>query len=470
MDYYFQEQVRWTLGFENPNKTGALVASCLPLLWLLYKIAGRIGRSGLRRAAMWLASVALCGGWWVLFKTYSRGGIVAAACGFAYLGWRSWRGPSGTPRGKAGALALALAVGALFFSTAAAERSTQWVGRREGSVENRYTLWQGGLRMIAAIPQGVGRGHSGEFYMQWFQPLDGATRYRTLVNSYLTFAAENGLLALAAASFFALLIWLAPRRNPPGSLAEEIACACRAALIAFAVAGFFSTTMEEGRLWIVPGIAAGSLLAMIAWQRSWPIPKRTSLAAATAAATLCGALWLAGWSLGRADDLRVVRRGARVELHPASSTAPAIHVLLDPEVLGRNFGKLMRRLALHRRGPVVVSPSENAIPGGQIVVAVGRAVDGATWPPARRLVLLAPAPIDAERARKILSSSRPALLLLPGFDEDGRAAFWQEMADEHRAGEKPRCETLDGVGTQVEWAWEQVLSSVKRFTAPQEPR
>ncbi len=56
----------------------------------------------------------------------------------------------------------------------------------------------------------------------------------------------------------------------------------------------------------------------------------------------------------------------------------------------------------------------------------------------------------------ILSSDSKVLILLPAFDEDGRVDFWN-----NRAGLGTRAVILPGVGTQVEWAWEEAIEAIR---------
>ena len=41
-DYYYGEMLRWSFGFENPNKAAVVFACLIPLLW-----AGWLGAFGL---------------------------------------------------------------------------------------------------------------------------------------------------------------------------------------------------------------------------------------------------------------------------------------------------------------------------------------------------------------------------------------------------------------------------------------
>jgi len=466
MDYYFQDQVRWTFGFDNPNKAAALLASCLPLLWILYRLAWKPGRLWLRWIAVPLTGAALCAGWWLLFKTYSRGGIVAAGVAFGYLLWRSWRIDKRewlTIRCGV-ALLLTVIVGALFVSTAAARRSAQWIEKREGSVENRLDLWKGGLRMAAQIPQGVGRGNSGEAYMQWFQPIESTPRYRTLVNSYLTFLVEQGLAVFALVIFAATALWNGTNRSE-GSGASLVAVAgLRASIVAFLVAGFFSTTMEDRWLWIVPGLSLAGLLSFAA---KGITKTRFRVAGAWATAVtiaLCAGVFLSGHALSRREMLEVSRVGESIRISPKSET-PRRHlaVLVDRNVLGADYGKLLRRLAESEGASIVVNGNPSDASECDILLASGDSVQKLGLNAAPKLVLVAPSACDPVLARQLLHHNAGVTILQPAFDEDGRVDFWETQTRQLKEAQKVHCEVLDNVGTHVEWAWDQVIACIHRL-------
>ena len=102
MQYFFNDHLRWSLGFETPNQGGTLVATVLPWLWVLtLLVLGRLrslqGRSRWCWRLLAVFFVALeCVATWALVKTYSRGalvGVVAAlglAAGLSL--WVAWRG------------------------------------------------------------------------------------------------------------------------------------------------------------------------------------------------------------------------------------------------------------------------------------------------------------------------------------------------------------------------------------------
>ena len=465
MEYYFQDQLRWTFGFDNPNKAAALIASLLPLAWLLANALSQFKRPALNWIGMLAGVAILCAGWWLLFKTYSRGGIVAAVVAFAYIGFckresmwklRLW------------ILACVVVIATLFLSTHAAERSVGWIVNHEGSVENRFTLWKGGLEMLATNPQGVGSGNSGLFYMQWYQPLEMTARYRTMVNSYLTFAVERGLWIFAASCFLAFGIWNAASRTHHAGFMQDVVTTLKASVLAFAVAGLFSTTMEEAKLWIWPALCMAGLAALVLVEMrkiSWGGVIKQS---AVICIVLCGTIYASGLALQRNEPLKIHldnKQNGTVTIEPAqksSRSATTVRVLVDEEVMGQDYGKLLRRLATGSGLRVVTSESPDASLPQETLLVSGQCVGRLQNLKNQNLVFLAPARISGDDAANLLRSATTVKLLLPGFDEDGRAAFWYDAAKDAKPPASIKTVSLDGVGTEVEWAWEAVVQQFKR--------
>ncbi|MEI6561245.1 MAG: O-antigen ligase family protein [Verrucomicrobiota bacterium] len=458
VEYYFQDQLRWSFGFENPNKAAALIASLLPLLWVIAQSGWRIKRATVKWPLAVLGAGAICAGWWLLFMTFSRGGIVAAAVGFLYIGWRErhvlFARDNRTRQTVMIATVLGIAV--LFAATNAAERSTQWVANREGSVENRFELWCGGLQMIAQIPQGVGQGKSGSAYMQWFQPLDSTTRYRTLVNSYLTFAVEQGIGIFALAVFGAAMFWHWSDVSRDAKWIDALMTGSRGSLAAFAVAGFFSTTMEEWVLWAVPVACAFALLVGTIRSRDRRFIGAVVLAAAVISLVSCVGLYASGWIVTAKQPVRISYFGEKVNIESVGGAHGRDFIFcVDETVLGEDYGKLLRRLAIDRNATVHVNGTiQNQ---NQVFVATGETVSRlSSENPDISLVLIAPTRIEPDVAKEILRKAKSVMLFTSSFDDDGRVAFWKEAAAE--TGVKPL--EIEGVGSQVESAWDELMKKL----------
>ncbi|MDR1305926.1 MAG: O-antigen ligase family protein [Verrucomicrobiales bacterium] len=351
MDFYYQGLLRWSYGFENPNKAAALIASLLPFCLLAFNAETRRARS------WWLwgtGLLLLLGGWWLLIKTYSRGGVVAAAVSQGYVLWclrtviyRHWR------QVMLGGLLMVAALTVMFIVSGLGARHVESVG--DASVQNRLALWRGGLAMLADAPLGVGAGKSGQFYMDWYQPLTATAGYRTMVNSFLTFATEQGLMMLGLCLAGLLVFWkITTHHFQPRIDTDEhrlMKTAAAGSLLAFLVAGFFSTTMESWVLWLPPS-AAVALLATVFWrsEKNWPLLVRRALVGGAAALTMTGLLYGAGcWERSR-DGVRRsfdFRNGELAAVHlrgQQSLTMGHVTLWADAEVLGAAHGKEMRQI------------------------------------------------------------------------------------------------------------------------------
>ena len=95
-------------------------------------------------------------------------------------------------------------------------------------------------------------------------------------------------------------------------------------------------------------------------------------------------------------------------------------------------------------------------------VLAGDAVNGSLPNESTPLLLLAPSNMDETSARSILRRKSRVVLLLPEIDEDGHSSFWGALAEQN-----PRdgliCQDLSGVGTQVDWAWNEVVTVIRQL-------
>jgi hypothetical protein len=467
VEFYYQDQLRWSLGFENPNKAAALLASLLPLLWIPYALTWRLKPPGARRMALFASGIALLAGWFLLIKTYSRGGIVAAFAGFVYIGWQNRRLLCLKAARLWTTAAIGVIIASVFLTTGAAQRTTGWIASREGSVDNRFELWKGALRMIAAVPQGVGAGNSGEIYMQWFQPLESRARYRTLVNSYLTFGIEQGLLLFCLCACGGLWIWFALKLRDTDSARAEWVDGMRGGLLGFAIAGTFSTTMEERILWMVPITSVIVLLVLTRGAFSSSHCKKAAGTAACLSSGIGGLLLASGWLLTQHEPLRVGISHSSGSAVVSIRSDRVVHdrtttVIPDEAVVGRDYGKLFRQLAIKTRLALKVTAS--ADPGDVDLIACGTAVH-AISPNHRfeRLILISPDRLADSEAERICRTASRAAVYLGNFDEDGRAAVWNRAT---KALPNVSLHEIDGVGMNVEWAWDAILPLIRADLAP----
>jgi hypothetical protein len=243
---------RLDVGFQNPNKTAALVAAVLVLLWLipLCKLPAFCEHCPKRREGLWWLALAgsLALGIALLF-TGSRGGVVAAGAGLAAIFvFARPVSVASVCRPKLFGIAVVFLVWflvALFLPQTERFSPTHTVG--DASVWNRWLIWKNVPAMLAAAPDGWGIGNSGKVFMTWYQPAENFEVYRTLVNSHATWLVEFGwagrLLYLAGWGFALSFAW------PAGAGGSRLSPVPFAALVVFACASFFSSVAEEWVLW-----------------------------------------------------------------------------------------------------------------------------------------------------------------------------------------------------------------------------
>lgn len=454
VEYLYGETVRWGFGFENPNKAAVLFAGLLPLLWAAWSASWKIPRRWVRVLAAFLSAVGFLGAGLCLLMTFSRGGAVAGLLAMGYLwgfgGERgSWRERLGGVMGLKGGLSLLLVGGliALALWCGMAERSAAGL-HEDASVTHRVDLWKGALQMAYENPHGFGAGHSGEQYMEWYQPQERTEGYRTMVSSYLTLLVEQGwvIFGLSVAVVIALWGWSRPVGRYRGAI-----LAMKASLLAFLVSGAFSTTMENPWLWILPAVCTLGLLLTVREHPSWGKVLTGSVAGTL---LLLGLLWLSGWYLAGKDPLvrKIgIREGQRGILG-VSVRAPvsSVLVLTDPAVLGGQPGRLLRAMAQEAR----LSISTDTATKPEIVVATGSECLSPRGMDARgskaTLWIAPPIPVTPPRIGETIT------LLLPEIDEDGRSAWWKSHLDLNLS-----CITLEGVGTRADAAWPQVIHKLR---------
>jgi|GEM_PF-1905639 len=474
VDYFYGESLRWGFGFENPNKAAVIFACLFPLCWLLGSLTWRIKSPWLKWLCCMLTGGVVLADAFCLFKTYSRGGAVAALAGTLYLIWRTTSFEAGWMKnihcGKfySGSF-LGILVLALFCSVGLGERSLEPVANDDPSVSHRLILWRSALEMAVDNPHGFGRGHSGEAYMQWYQPLEITAGYRTMVNSYLTFLVERGWLlsALFVFSFSLFWFWAVPSRD--SLLHFEIMMGWRASILAFLVSGFFSTVMEEPLLWIIPGLCL--IFLTVGGILSRAKSSFRQLCGAGLGSVLILLALYTGGIVQRVNDPfthtcgtiegRNTITGIGLRRMTTGSTSRWI-VIPDREILGENYGKLLRQWVLQSGVQLKIQDKVNRATTNQFLLLVGKAVQSTPIASSLPVLLVSPAVISDDQAEQWVKACPHLLLLVPSIDEDGRARFWEEKADSVHLSPNSIVK-LEGVGLRIDWDWPDVIRMTQKF-------
>jgi hypothetical protein len=302
-------------------------------------------------------------------------------------------------------------------------------------------------------------------YMQWYQPLDQKMGYRTMVNSYLTLLVEQGwpVFALGVAGVCLLWNWVRPQMEKP---TWAVAVALRAALIALAVAGIFSTVWEDSVVW-GSGLALVVCLGAIAAFNRQRFRSKEALTALAWAGGFCAVLALGGWLVGRNDPWKreFVSYGGDAELsriEPRQGGVNAIYLTPDHEVLGDATGRLLRRLSLASGREIIVTKAPDDYRAGEndFWLVAGEGVKQLPKTPNGKLVLLMPSKIDPAEAGQLLADWKTDTIFLPGIDSDGRANFWRNAAAD-MPPTKTHVITLNNVGLRASWGWDEIIETLR---------
>lgn len=379
-DIFFNGIWRMDWGLGNPNKTATLIAELMVAVW---------GLAYVRKKGFWVAFglFTVLGG--CLIHTFSRGGLIAAFAGLiALIAFvpRPW------PLTKKMAIGISVLLMIVFtFYLNAHERYSQGVIEEDRSITNRAELWRVTPAMMVDAPGGWGIGNSGKAYMQWYQPLQHNERYRTLVNSHLTWLVEFGwplrfLYLFAWAAVFLLCL--------PTKEARWYAVPL-GIWLSFGTAAFFSSIAESAWLWIVPGLSLAAVLGNRLRIMEWP--RLVTWVVTTGVATIfCVSFLMVGkgkTEISGSKDLVIIGKNV-----------PLIWLVVDEQTLGIcSFAKSLRKyLAEH--------PTDRSIGIVPSLAYLPESLSGTTV-----VVAGSPEGRNQEKMRRLTSSVSRLILLSPGY-------------------------------------------------------
>jgi fructose-specific component phosphotransferase system IIB-like protein len=131
--------------------------------------------------------------------------------------------------------------------------------------------------------------------------------------------------------------------------------------------------------------------------------------------------------------------------------------IVDETVMGDQSARLLRELALGANVEILLGGRAK---DADRILCAGKSVHSHGDFQQKPLLLLAPEKMLDEELTLLAARSKPAEILLPEIDEDGRVGFWDEVTEGALAANFQKT-ALSGVGNRVDWAWAQVIEHVK---------
>lgn len=242
MEFTYHGLVRYSFGFDNPNHAAALFSMLLPFAILLWFCGDK---KWLKAVAIITVTALMTG---IVF-TYSRAGMLSAVCGsvvFALLyGWRN--GIKLKPKHLIFTCGMIMMVLVIVMLSGGSERFVSWLYAPGRSVTNRFELWRNGLHILHDNPFGVGSGMSGKIYTIFYQQPSMTTAYRTMVNSFLTFLIEYGVVAgiiLLSFIFTGIIESLIKLKREPSGLKQLFLIALLSSFFCALINGTLSTCFD----------------------------------------------------------------------------------------------------------------------------------------------------------------------------------------------------------------------------------
>lgn len=443
--YSYHGIVRWSGPWQNPNCLGAFLAMLLPFACAL---SLRPGNSQAIKSVGGVCEAAIFAS---LCFTYSRGSWIAATAAYIWLSLLVCRPAFGigirplmtamiVRAGLGAGLAAVIGLGSRMLAAAAGGDS---------SAANRLTMWLGGVKMISGSPLfGWGFTDAAPHYVQWFQPLDRTVASGNLVNAFLQLAVDCGLLVAGSTFVLLFLALLVPTQMTagPGRLGW-VACCSSAGLLAFLVANFFSVLGGFVSLDILPLGFVLFLGALFLWcdrNARWKLLRQS----AVGASALVLLLFASSHVLARADSIQVRRLTSNsVQLGLAAKPSRSLHVFPDPHVLGREYGKEMRRL-VHLLGPEwrivvhhsTVDANDVRLAGEDRVLWTGGTCRACPPTLLKHSIFLHPVLLPGDPVVAV------GQVILPGIDEHAQNALWTNSRGSHVS-------RLDACGVDARGAW-----------------
>jgi hypothetical protein len=313
--------------------------------------------------------------------------------------------------------------------------------KNDGSIQNRLKLWQDGVVICASKPLfGWGGNQAGPIYSQWFQRIDTDGAYNGLVNSYLTFAAEHGVMALGCVvGAMTFIVLTAAKTASEGSV---IATAYSSIIITWMIVSFWSDLWTNPILWIIPGATAILVIREAQSHLSRLVVLlylKIGMIMALASASI-----LLGYGICSKHNREVQLQGTNKEYQLSwvneSVGTKCILFMTDPRVLGEWPGREIRKILPNLRQFSSIKVTLDSLlevhtnDRPLTLVALGRCLpEIANMPAFSKVILVCPEanPEYVEQLELIAKNTINGTVVIPRIDQDGTNEYWIQWSHSH---------------------------------------
>lgn len=454
MEFTYCGLVRYAYGFANPNHAAALITLLLPLLWVLRIYFKRRSWKGIVLGCECLLYTGLV-------FTYSRTGFFVLLLSALFF----WGGKCffidniklknfSFRKLFSGKITLPvlvfLFIAVLTVGTNASGRYFEWLANPDKAVSNRLLIWRGAAQIIADNPNGTGSGYSGFLFSLLYCPPGKNIECRTMINSFLTFAVEQGLwlsLLLLSFLFTAMFLGLSGFADVRESKNRRVfILSLITAVFAGGLSGIMSSCFDlnvTGQLWslsrspdlnvymqsvlLIVWCLLPCLLVIAIYRRinSKDVAK-SGLAAFLLSGVIITAMFFTGKYFEQPPGCKIAQRGETTFISiTGKDSFPNLLFIPDGEVLPLKeaFLWLRRNYPEHNYEIPITEVSRNSFTGSRdIVVLCGKNSCWSDKIPAPVIHLLLP---------DVILKHLPAgvqTIFLPAFDNNGHNPAWKELA------------------------------------------
>lgn len=453
--YYFLEHLRWNLFFNNPNDTALFLATCIPFIWIReIKFKQNKFSTLLSVYLLFLELVLL----FILAKTGSRGGWVALMGGMVWFLMLSvgckrltWN------RTVHMILTMTVLILCIQVSGFAGRADLEFVVG-DKSIGNRFNVWVGALKMIATYPiSGWGWGNSGRDFLNTFQKIEHTENYSTMVNTFLTYAVEAGLIVFFVTFFFIVYAILCPirsRKNQRGRF-SAIQPVASTSLMVFSIGLCFSTFFREPIIWIVP--VSSVLVLMITSIADFGNSRivRILIGSIGVSLTVTVCLFLTGNRLLQHEEISAYKIENGYEFRKnGTHDLNDFEVIIDTSIAGTKPGKVARDLLSHLQSAdsfLLLKDSTSSKKSRGPTLFIGTSIPNHFCEP---YILVHPTGFS-----EIDSESKPDLIIIPEIDNLGFKDHWIQQSNKH---EVP-CFTTNNCGYDPRWGVESIAQIIDNY-------